>query len=60
MPGDNALKKPMSEQQLPQQLQDARCVFYLETLYFGVLKGIYFSKMSRLWKNIFYWDESYV
>lgn len=44
MPGDNALKKPMKEQQLPHQLQDARYVFYLEKLHFGVLKGINFSK----------------
>jgi len=34
----------MREQQLPHLLQDARCVFYLEILHFGTLKGNYFSK----------------
>lgn len=57
-----AFTKLMKEQHLPHQLQDARYIFfYLETLSFGVLKGIYFSKnVHAVEKHFFYWDESYV
>lgn len=44
----------MKEQRLPHQLQNAKYVFYLEMLHFGVLKGIISLKTPRLWKNNFY------
>lgn len=54
MPGDSALRKSMKEQHLPHQLQDAKHIFFsLETLHFGVLKGIYFSKNVQAVENHF-------
>lgn len=36
-------RRPMTEEQLPHQMQAAKCMSCLETLHFGALKAIYFS-----------------